>query len=68
MVLLQKTNKNLAEFFLNVLSEKINIGCTLGINPKSLTLASGGGVEKKGFVNMLLSERKLNSVYTSVLQ
>lgn len=67
LVLLQKTNKNLAEFFLNLSSEKINIGCTLGVNPKSLTLTSGGRVEKS-FMNTLLSERKLNSVYTSVLQ
>lgn len=58
----QKKNKkkNLQNSFFSLIyhQERRMVGCRLGVNPKSLTFARGGGEAKKGCVNMLLFERK----------
>lgn len=55
-----KSPKNLQNSFFSLIyhQERRMVGCRLGVNPKSLTFARGGGEAKKGCVNMLLFERK----------
>lgn len=55
-----KRPKNLQNSFFSLIyhQERRMVGCRLGVNPKSLTFARGGGEAKKGCVNMLLFERK----------